>query len=107
MMMSETIPAPIANNTEINGLMNNQYGIDSNNPNNVKPLMSIANNLSGNRIKKLRNDNPAFKRFNRARIGPTRGTSNEIGANSKLATPANNEIPVATPSTKLINPMMN
>ena len=106
-MMSEIIPAPIANNTEISGLMNSQYGIDSNNPSNVKPLMSIAKSLSGNRIKKLRNDKPAIKRFNRARSGPTRGTSNEIGANSKLATPANIEIPVATPRTRLINPMMN
>lgn len=105
--MSEMIPAPIANNTDVNGLMNNQYGIDNNNPPSVKKLIKPANNLSGSRIKKLIPANPALNKCNKNRIGPTTGTNNEIGANNKFVTAATTEIAFATPSTKLVNPIMN
>ena len=105
--MSERIPAPIANNTDVKGLMNNQYGIDNNNPPSVNKFNRPANNLSGSKIKKLIPANPALSKCNSARSGPTTGTNNEIGANNKLTTAAAAAIPLATPSTKLVNPMMN
>lgn len=105
--MSERTPAPSANNSEISGLMNNQYGIDNNNPARVNKFNRPAKNLSDNKIKKLIPANPALSKCNKNSNGPTTGTNNEIGANNKLTTAAAAAIPFATPNTKFVNPIMN
>lgn len=60
--MSETSPAPSAMNTDVNGLMNNQYGIDKNKPTRVTKLIKPEISFRGNSKKRLKNASPALTR---------------------------------------------